>query len=889
MQMLASLSSQALPDHAEILLPPQPAFIGRRSGSSANLVFMNSNISSASSLHTAVDEGEISPNSSRDTPSLHSRSHTLRSKADRVSNSLASHKDDRLFSPGPLTRMGSGFRSLGKRLFSRSASLESISDGRTSGTGERIETMQQEPSRGMSSPETFKHNWSPPTPSLSSVSASKSSSSRTSSPSDSPLLTPPLTCGLPSVPPTVAMGTIRSSYQSLTTATRRNGSFSPALTSPLQFGFADSKKSEGDSDFLQAVLSYAELERDDVLTKDVLSPLAVSRITQGEARRRTEEERQGKRAVMLQLPWARAVETDDDSADEYDDDVGEDDKEIANVNSIHAVTSPVGRGGYGLDSASKRALYTCTLMKIHPQLASALAPPGQASAVTSEIRLPRSINTARLLQSHPSSCSHSRSLRVGLARSHIIKALKTESMPLCHEQELQWFVQKYLPHYIAPENLAAQLAQRAAQSSLEALARPPLQQGNENGMLLWASRRAFLERSESFGEGKIILPLGDLTLNVGQVVDRVKAKAAPMPLQLSRRCKALAGLSETAMTLNVRNAVPLPPSNSSAGRLSPQSPAADRRRLPPWARKQSIPESTALSKHASLCQPTSIIPARAEGEEILESEEDVPLAILVDRRTRRAASERAASERASSSCEEFQERVRQQRDKEVAARRLRELKLVEDQKRLLGQARERRKKTDHADILSSPTYGAESVALFQSRRQDKAASESGHVDERRSGRSSRTVMPSRRLQDTHPRSCSQSHNLGAPERRVSPMDALTDKNREEKHTQRQAPQAQLSPIPSHRLSMVPHAMAPYAPIPLSSAAVFDPRHSMVVMAYPCASPYVHLLTSPHASPHNSLYNSSPVYQHHPDPLVYLAPEHVPTSARQTRRKEGASM
>jgi hypothetical protein len=278
----------------------------------------------------------------------------------------------------------------------------------------------------------------------------------------------------------------------------------------------------------------------------------------------------------------------------------EDDEEAAGPSAPRRPSAP----SVGLNTGSKRALYTCTLLKVHPQLAASFKAsqdgarliPGAAAVLDApapeELRSPRSVNAAAVLRTHPSTLAFTRDLGVAVARSSVMRKLRRETLPMAQEVELGWFQRKYGSEVISPEAVAVGLAQRPAVSP-EALARPPMgvpvaplptsplsrslssadalaagaradgptpetalpaaAQAGESGMSLWARRPTYLERTllitahESHEPGAIVYAESEAVYTVGKRTSllpapRQRRVVKPAPLAFSPRLRELAGL-----------------------------------------------------------------------------------------------------------------------------------------------------------------------------------------------------------------------------------------------------------------------------------------------------------------------------------------------------------
>jgi hypothetical protein len=561
----------------------------------------------------------------------------------------------------------------------------------------------------------------PPTPPMSSNSACSTASSA----SASPQMTATRYSSYPSMPCNAANANSRGSFQPLASVTNRSDvkpATSPLSNSPTNRTCISpilvDKEVEEESDFLSAVLQYASSANVVVPPTEKVNIPSGKVLTQEEAKRLLEEKRkrsvsynESHRSMMLRSVWTSkdANDSDDEYGNEDEDDtatLGDPDR-LATTTTRRDASSSSSVAKVGLDTAAKKALYACTITKFHPKLAV------EPSNTFADVRLPRSTNSAKTLETHSSSYSHTRSMRIGVARAGIIRRLKSEQLPLSMEQELGWFVKKYLPHFIPPEQLVTQLQQRTTQSNLEALVRPPLDMGNNNGMAVWATRKPFHKRCQSILDTDSI---STLQSSADQIINKAQNAPTPMPLQLSKRCRALAGLPE-----EVRKSVPVqerkreakPSSNLSRPPVTAFSPTKDANRRPaPWDKPPSVSVAKGgASPPASLGISTSpkALPAsfslRTKQEESSEEEEDVPLAKLMNRRIiARSVSE----SNVPSTADDFAMQVRQKREAELAVIRTRELKLLQDQKRLLTQARERRANLERCDVQSSRSYGAKS-------------------------------------------------------------------------------------------------------------------------------------------------------------------------------------
>lgn len=209
----------------------------------------------------------------------------------------------------------------------------------------------------------------------------------------------------------------------------------------------------------------------------------------------------------------------------------------------------------GLSSPAKRALYACTLLKIHPQLDTLLkvgvaGGSGGGSGSFVEIRYPRSINSSSKLQAASRSggsqvgvaAAHislgARRLEVALGQTKIMRKLRRR-LPHSEEVEIGWFLKDFASELISPETIVRSLASRP-QVSPEALATAPdgaatgesnaidarsavshTEYGSSkselpsNGVAVWASRKPFLDRCVMVrGEEQSPLNVGDVVVDV---------------------------------------------------------------------------------------------------------------------------------------------------------------------------------------------------------------------------------------------------------------------------------------------------------------------------------------------------------------------------------------
>ncbi|GAC95477.1 hypothetical protein PHSY_003053 [Pseudozyma hubeiensis SY62] len=240
----------------------------------------------------------------------------------------------------------------------------------------------------------------------------------------------------------------------------------------------------------------------------------------------------------------------------------------------------------GLDSAAKKALYNCTLLKVHMHLAPTLASDEEARTLipiiaagevlysNEDLKFPRSINSASKLQQHTSTHGFARSLQVALARTAIMRKLRRDKLSIDQEVEISWFQRRYGSAGIPAEHIAKALRQRQMVSP-EALAKAPIaaaphdsgvaiatslassrklssivgvdssQKHDKNGIVAWAQRPSFMERHVE------VLPADEFA--PGEVIVAGAAKLAPQPgmaqsaplkstVSFSPRIRVLAGL-----------------------------------------------------------------------------------------------------------------------------------------------------------------------------------------------------------------------------------------------------------------------------------------------------------------------------------------------------------
>ncbi|KAJ9476747.1 hypothetical protein PHBOTO_000430 [Pseudozyma hubeiensis] len=252
----------------------------------------------------------------------------------------------------------------------------------------------------------------------------------------------------------------------------------------------------------------------------------------------------------------------------------------------HSPANDGSRRQPGLDSAAKKALYNCTLLKVHMHLAPTLASDEEARALipiiaagealysNEDLKFPRSINGASKLQQHTSTHGFARSLQVALARTAVMRKLRRDKLSIDQEVEISWFQRRYGSAGIPAEHIAKALRQRQMVSP-EALAPAPIaaaphhqgvavandlassrrlsgivgmdstQKSDKNGIVAWAHRPSFMERNIE------VLPANEFA--PGEVIVAGAAKLASQPgmaqtaslkstLSFSPRIRVLAGL-----------------------------------------------------------------------------------------------------------------------------------------------------------------------------------------------------------------------------------------------------------------------------------------------------------------------------------------------------------
>ncbi|PWN24827.1 hypothetical protein BDZ90DRAFT_263040 [Jaminaea rosea] len=255
----------------------------------------------------------------------------------------------------------------------------------------------------------------------------------------------------------------------------------------------------------------------------------------------------------------------------------------------------------GLSTPAKRALYACTLLKVHPQLDTLLRPASSTPTVPVEICYPRSINSsAKLAAAAKNGGSQTgvagapltmcaRNLGIALAQTQVMRKLRGR-LTRNDEVEIGWFLRAYASELVSPEAIAKSLASRPqvspeAQGLASASSDPPRPGTPDStqlpsnratsamdGMATWASRGTFLERCVVHKGGE------DNAFEIGDVVvgGGVRAKGKPATragdLVFSPRVRILAGWSPKP--LPKLPVVVLPPPKKMA---APRAP-------PPWIR-----------------------------------------------------------------------------------------------------------------------------------------------------------------------------------------------------------------------------------------------------------------------------------------------------------------
>lgn len=160
--------------------------------------------------------------------------------------------------------------------------------------------------------------------------------------------------------------------------------------------------------------------------------------------------------------------------------------------------SPLRSSG-GLTTSGRKALYSCTVQKLYPQIHRLDARGTNASAVAA-LKSPRSMNNFKTLQTHPSTSSHFRNLAILLARTKVTIRLKTSILTIKEEDEIKEFVGKgYLDTYLCPQEVACRTQNANSFAHADTLTKSPLLSSSEktvkeNGMTAWIKRKPFVER-----------------------------------------------------------------------------------------------------------------------------------------------------------------------------------------------------------------------------------------------------------------------------------------------------------------------------------------------------------------------------------------------------------
>lgn len=196
--------------------------------------------------------------------------------------------------------------------------------------------------------------------------------------------------------------------------------------------------------------------------------------------------------------------------------------------------SPLRSSG-GLTTTGRKALYTCTVQKLHPQLRNR-----KDTLSSVALKSPRSINFFSDIQIHPSTTNHIRSLPILLARTRITRRLRNSDLSSEEEDEIQSFVDKgYLSIYLSPKEVGYRITQKLGNSAqAEALTKPPLLSSssnkavNENGMSSWIQRKTFIERMNTI----TMVQHDDETRFITCNIERNSF----LCLNFSQRCKILA-------------------------------------------------------------------------------------------------------------------------------------------------------------------------------------------------------------------------------------------------------------------------------------------------------------------------------------------------------------
>ena len=466
----------------------------------------------------------------------------------------------------------------------------------------------------------------------------------------------------------------------------------------------------------------------------------------------------------------------------------------------------------GLDTAAKKAIYNCTLLKVHMHLAPTLAADVEARSLVpviaagetlysnEDLKFPRSINSESTLRNHSSTYGFSRNLHVALARTSVMRKLRRDRLSIEEEVEISWFQRRYGSASIATDQIAKALRQRQMVSP-EALAKAPIaapsqpqeagsaarrmsKSDGRNGIVAWAQRPGYLERSVvllpaeeirpgevlMFGSAKLADPMGGAAVTSSSVSfsPRIRALAGLPSVEEERRLKYAHKRGGRPREDNAKRGSRLGSASdgavwegpdrraSSVGRSPLASPSTKQRRLPPWlapANPQLLsPRSMAnlrparsasegLTAFATLHQnssTTSIPEVKESGDD--SSDEEVPLAQLHTFRAQRSAEreriqalesqiallkqkeiEREKEEEERKSREEEARRIEAERAYEERKAQL-EARKLEKNRRILQEARDRRGFTRQSVLLSEPNYGAGNPLLSPPTARNKAGS-----------------------------------------------------------------------------------------------------------------------------------------------------------------------
>ncbi|SJX60452.1 uncharacterized protein SRS1_11773 [Sporisorium reilianum f. sp. reilianum] len=393
----------------------------------------------------------------------------------------------------------------------------------------------------------------------------------------------------------------------------------------------------------------------------------------------------------------------------------------------------------GLDTAAKKAIYNCTLLKVHMHLAPTLASDAESRTLVpviaagellysnEDLKFPRSINAASALRIHSSTYGVARSLHVALARTGVMRKLRRERLSIEEEVEISWFQRRYGSASIATDQIARALRQRQMVSP-EALAKPPIaatsgRRGERDGIVVWAQRPGFVERTtvllpaEEFKPGEVMVLGAKLAPRGGE------AASTAATINFSPRIRALAGLPSVEEERRIKYALALgrpreAPSkrasrlasasdgavwegpDRSTARASPlASPSTKPKRLPSWMAPSS-PQllsprsmgqlrtarsaSEGLTAFATLHQnsSTSSIPEVTETRDGDSSDEEVPLAQLHTFRAQRSA-ERERIVKLEGEIALLRQKEEERKTREEEARRLEAERAYEERKAMV--------------------------------------------------------------------------------------------------------------------------------------------------------------------------------------------------------------